>query len=72
MQILKIISRNRRDFWADFQCEHCGYIEKNKSGYDDSFFHNKVIPTMKCSKCGKTSKEDYKPMMPKYDDNAQL
>lgn len=21
MQILKIISRNRRDFWVDFQCE---------------------------------------------------
>lgn len=72
MKIIKIISRYRRDFWADFQCEHCGYIEENKSGYDDSFFHNNVIPNMKCPTCNKTSDKDYQPMTPKYNENVQL
>lgn len=72
MKIIKIISRYRRDFWADYKCEHCGHIEENESGYDDSFFHNNVIPNMKCSKCGKTSDKDYQPMTPKYNKNIQL
>ena len=68
MKIKKITSQNRRDFWADMECEHCGNIEKNVSCYDDSYFHSDVIPKMKCKKCGKIAL-DYIPMATKYDDN---
>jgi len=54
MKIKKILNQNRRDFWADFECENCGSIEKNVSGYDDRNFHDNVIPNMKCKKCGKS------------------
>ena len=56
MKIKKITYQNRRDFKADFECESCGHTE-NKWGYDDSNFHNNVIPNMKCPKCSKTSGE---------------
>lgn len=54
MKIRLMISQNRRDFRADYECENCGHIEKNKSGYDDRNFHDNVIPKMKCSKCGES------------------
>ena len=55
MYIEGIKSQLRRDFWADYKCEHCGHLEKNKSGYDDAYFHQNVIPKMKCKECGKFS-----------------
>ena len=58
-------SQHRRDFWAIYECEHCGAGEKG-SGYDDTNFHQNVIPKMKCKKCGKIAGEDYQPMEPKY------
>ena len=67
MRIKEIIWRSRRDFEAIFVCEHCGFEQKRK-GYDDSYFHNVVIPKMKCPKCGKTAGADYKPMQTKYPD----
>jgi len=67
MKIKKINSQTRRDFYADYECEHCGFIEKNKAGYDDDNFHRNVIPAMKCPSCGKTAnKEDYRPLTTKY------
>lgn len=57
MKIIEIKSQYRRDFRADYICEGCGYIEKNKSGYDDRNFHDNVIPKMKCPECSK-SRED--------------
>lgn len=54
MKIIKMISQHRRDFWADFKCENCGYVEKNVAGYDDRNFHDNVIPAWKCDKCGKS------------------
>ncbi len=68
MRIKRIISQHRRDFWADYECEHCGHIEKDQPGYDDSNFHNNVIPKMKCEKCGKVASNNYKPFAPKYPD----
>ena len=53
MKIKKMLKMYRRDFHADYECEFCGHVEKNKSGYDDSNFHNNVIPAMICPKCGK-------------------
>ena len=71
MIILNIVSQSRRDFLAEYECEHCGNI-KECYGYDDSYFHAEVIPKMKCEKCGKTSKEDYTPLTPKYPDGMQV
>ena len=72
MRILKIISQYRRDFYADYQCEHCGHIEHNKAGYDDTYFHTDVIPEMICKKCGKKSGDDYRPLTTKYPDGMQV
>jgi len=66
MKIKKFNSQHRRDFYADMECEHCGHISKNVSGYDDANFHQNVIPKMKCPKCGKTSPDDYRPLTTKY------
>lgn len=54
MKIKQIVFQHRRDFEAIFECEHCGNEEKIW-GYDDSNYHNNVIPNMLCRKCGKKS-----------------
>jgi hypothetical protein len=72
MKIKKITNQIRRDFRADMECEHCGNIEKNVSGYDDSYFHSKVIPDMECKKCGKKASDDYRPLTTKYPDGMQV
>jgi primosomal protein N' len=66
MKIQKITSQSRRDFTAVMECEHCGTTEMNNSGYDDAFYHAKVIPSMKCKQCEKTSGDDYRPLTTKY------
>lgn len=65
MKIKKFTSRSRRDFYAIYECEHCGY-EKESSGYDDNYFHTEVIPNMICKKCGKKSSENYTPLQTRY------
>ena len=67
MRIKKIISQHRRDFQAIYECEHCGYT-KQGYGYDDSYFHNIVIPGMVCHKCKKRATDDYRPLATKYPD----
>ena len=54
MKIKEITSMNRRDFRAIYICEHCGN-EREGSGYDDSNFHQNVIPAMVCTVCGKSA-----------------
>ena len=54
MKIKNITSQNRRDFWAIYECEGCGYKTGEKSGYDDRNFHDNVIPNMACEHCGKS------------------
>jgi primosomal protein N' len=66
MKIKQINTQHRRDFWADMECEHCGHVVKNVSGYDDAYFHKEVIPNMKCKKCGKIADEHYRPLTTKY------
>jgi rubredoxin len=66
MKIQKITSRNRRDFYAIYECEHCGYATNEKSGYDDAFFHSQVIPKMKCKNCGLVASDGYRPLETKY------
>ena len=65
MKIKEITSQNRRDFWAIYECEHCGYTEKG-SGYDDANFHENVIPKMKCRECKEIAGSDYQPKTTKY------
>ena len=71
MRIKRILSQYRRDFRAVFECEHCGHQLK-RSGYDDAFFHNKVVPNLKCPSCGKKATEDYRPLTTKYPDGYQI
>lgn len=72
MKIKKITSQYRRDFYAIYECEHCGHNTKEQSGYDDSYFHKEVIPKMKCEQCGKTADENYRPLSTKYPDGMQV
>jgi len=65
MKIKEITSQSRRDFYAIYECEHCGHTEKG-SGYDDANFHNNVIPTMACTLCGKMAAGNYRPLAPRY------
>lgn len=71
MKIKKIISQHRRDFYAMYECEHCGNEEKG-SGYDDANFHKNVIPEMKCGKCGQKADENYRPLTTKYPEGMQV
>ena len=72
MRIKEKLRQHRRDFWAIYICEHCGHETDEKSGYDDSYFHNNVIPKMECSECGKTASEDYTPQPTKYPDSLTI
>jgi hypothetical protein len=65
MKIKTIVSQDRRDFTAVYECEHCGDSHQGY-GYDDRYFHTEVIPNMSCSKCNKTASSDYQPRATKY------
>jgi transcription elongation factor Elf1 len=67
MRIKEIVWQNRRDFKAIFECEHCGFSEEG-SGYDDTNFHQNVIPKMVCTNCGEKASESYRPLTTKYQD----
>ena len=71
MKIKKIKSQDRRDFTAIYECEHCGN-EREGGGYDDANFHKNIIPTMKCSKCGKIAGDNYRPLTTKYPEHFQV
>lgn len=71
MKIKQILSQNRRDFQALYECGHCGH-EKQSGGYDDSYFHKHVVPEMVCDKCGKAGEENYRPLTTKYRDDFAL
>ena len=71
MKIQKITYRNRRDFEAIYECEHCGATQEG-GGYDDANFHQNVIPKMKCKVCGKVACDDYVPHSPRYPEGHQI
>ena len=75
MIIKKMISQHRRDFTAIMECEFCGHTEKNDCGYDDAYYHQNVIPNMKCKKCEKstiTGGAEVKPQATKYPEGFQI
>jgi hypothetical protein len=53
-------------------CEHCNASEKNVAGYDDDYFLNTVIPSIKCKSCGNAAKDTPIPLTPKYPEWKQL
>lgn len=55
MKIKQITNQHRRDFSAIMKCEFCQKETKLNSGYDDRYYHDNVIPNMKCSKCLKST-----------------
>jgi len=65
MKIKSIHRQHRRDFYATYECEHCGHTVK-ATGYDDDNFHQNVIPQMLCGQCGKSAGDDYVAWTPKY------
>jgi predicted RNA-binding Zn-ribbon protein involved in translation (DUF1610 family) len=71
MRIKRIINQMRRDFNAEYECEHCGAVEMGH-GYDDQYFHSQVIPNKECKSCGKKAAEDYRPLTTKYPEGVQL
>lgn len=71
MKINKILNQSRRDFQAEYVCEHCEAVE-HASGYDDKYFHTEVIPKMICKKCGKHSPDGYRPLATKYPEGYQI
>ena len=71
MRIKKITSQSRRDFYAIYECEHCGHTYED-SGYDDTNFHQNVIPQIECAKCGKTASDNYRPLATKYPDSMTV
>ena len=71
MRIKEIISQYRRDFTAIYECEHCGFVE-TKRGYDDAYFHNNVVPNMKCPQCGEVVSNTYRPLTTKYPEGFQI
>jgi len=71
MKIKKITDQIRRDFWCIYECEHCGHEEKGR-GYDDSYFHQTVVPDKKCPKCGLKAGDDYRPLTTKYPDSKTV
>lgn len=71
MKIQEILSQNRRDFTALYICEHCGHVEKTY-GYDDTYFHQEVVPKMICKSCGKKADINYRPLGTKYSDSYRI
>ena len=58
MKIKRITSTLGNDFRADMECEHCGAEAKLTSGYNDAYYHQRVIPAMHCKACGKNRAGD--------------
>jgi len=71
MRIKRIIEQTRRDFTAEYECEHCGFVHKSY-GYDDTNFHKNVIPMMPCPFCKKVAGDDYRPLTTKYPDYVTI
>ena len=71
MKIKEITGQHRRDFYAIYVCEHCGF-EFEGYGYDDANFHHNVIPKMVCEQCGKKAPDNYRPLETKYPEGFQV
>lgn len=57
MKIQRVIEQHKQDFIAIYKCENCNEMEE-RGGYDIRYFHQEIIPSLKCKKCGKKRPED--------------
>lgn len=53
MKLITITLEQGNDFTGVLECEHCGKTERLTSGYHDTYYHTKVIPSIRCRSCGK-------------------
>jgi len=72
MNIKRITNQHRRDFDAILQCEHCNHEQKLEGGYDDAYYHQNVLPNIKCKKCNKTAGDNYIEKATKYPEGVQI
>lgn len=57
MRLIHKTSQYRRDFNGILKCQNCNHKQELKGGYDDAYYHQKVIPAIKCKKCDKSSND---------------
>jgi transposase-like protein len=57
MKVTKRYNQSRRDLSIDTECESCGATNTHHSAYDDRNFWDNVVPSFKCPKCGKSTKD---------------
>jgi len=57
MKVIRKFDQHRRDCKCDLECENCGYKKTYNSAYDDRNFWDNVVPSWKCDKCGKSTKD---------------
>jgi hypothetical protein len=53
MKIKEITWEHRYDFYANLECEHCNHEQILKTGYNDRYYHDKVLPSITCEQCKK-------------------
>lgn len=66
MRIKEYISVLGRDFSALLECEHCGEKQKITTGYNDAYYHHRVIPAITCRSCGRNRAGDI-PAQPNHE-----
>lgn len=75
MKLQEITSQSRRDFWGTYECEFCGHLEHEVSGYDDNYYHTTVTPKKQCKKCGESTLSrgrDAQQVQTKYPEGFQV
>ena len=55
MKLKEKVSQYRRDTRIILECQSCGYVMPEFTGYDDDNYYVNVIPNIKCTQCGKSS-----------------
>lgn len=53
MKIKQITSQHRNDYTAKMECEHCGHVQDDMYGYNDTNYYENDIPEQHCQSCGK-------------------
>jgi hypothetical protein len=57
MKVIRKYDQFRRDCKCDMVCEACGTKDTYDSAYDDRNFWDNVVPSFKCKKCDKSTKD---------------
>lgn len=54
MRIKHINAKSGSKFWAQLECERCGYIRKNVECTHAQWFYENMLPAMICPDCGES------------------